>query len=65
MGIKLHIICFSSDRAANSVVFNFQASKHPEVLIKLMCEELKVRPEDILDFELCLADAVPSVSSIY
>lgn len=35
-----------------------QAEKHHPVLIKLLTDELHVAPEDILDFELCLADAV-------
>lgn len=35
-----------------------QADKHHPVLIKLLTEELKVAADDILDFELCLADAV-------
>jgi len=33
------------------------------VLVKLICDELNVTADDVLDFELCLADAVPSVSS--
>ena len=41
-----------------------QAAKHPQVLIKLLTDELKVGSEDILDFELCLADAQPSVSTV-
>ena len=32
------------------------------MLIKLLTDELKVSADDILDFELCLADAVPGVS---
>ena len=32
------------------------------MLVKLLCDELSVDPEQILDFELCLADAVPGVS---
>lgn len=35
-----------------------QAGKHHPVLIKLLTDELKVAADDILDFELCLADAV-------
>jgi aspartyl aminopeptidase len=37
-----------------------QASKHPRLLVKLLCDELKVSASEILDFELCLADATPS-----
>lgn len=36
-----------------------QSGKHHPVLIKLLTDELKVSADDILDFELCLADAVP------
>ena len=43
-------------------VFFLQVTKHHPVLIKLLCDELKVEPDNILDFELCLADAVPGVS---
>ena len=31
------------------------------MLMKLICDELNVGADDILDFELCLADAVPAV----
>jgi hypothetical protein len=40
----------------------FQPAKHPPLLMKLLSDELNVGSDDILDFELCLADAVPSVS---
>eukprot|EP00126_Sphaerothecum_destruens_P004809 Sdes_comp18390_c0_seq1m8217 len=33
---------------------------HHPLLIQLICEELKVSPSQIVDFELCLADCVPS-----
>ena len=39
-----------------------QCKKHSPVLMKLICDELNVGCDDILDFELCLADAVPAVS---
>lgn len=35
------------------------ADKHHPILIKLLTEELNISPESIVDFELCLADAVP------
>ncbi|XP_041371605.1 aspartyl aminopeptidase-like [Gigantopelta aegis] len=38
-----------------------QADKHHPALIKILCEELKINPEQILDFELCLADTQPAV----
>ncbi|XP_053739460.1 aspartyl aminopeptidase isoform X2 [Synchiropus splendidus] len=36
------------------------AEKHPAALVKLLCSELGVQPEDLLDFELCLADTQPA-----
>lgn len=36
-----------------------QNEKHHPVLIQLLSDELSVKKEDILDFELCLADYVP------
>lgn len=39
---------------ANSV------SKHPAVLVRLLCEELGVSPEHLMDFDLCLADTQPA-----
>lgn len=44
------------------VLFCYQASKHPPVLVQLLCDELKIQPEQMLDFELCLADTQPAVS---
>lgn len=38
-----------------------QASKHHPVLIKLLCDELHVEADQIMDFELCLADCQPAV----
>ena len=32
------------------------AGKHHTVLIELICNQLKCQPEDIVDFDLCLAD---------
>lgn len=45
-------------------LLTFQYVKHTSVLMKLLSEELNVGLDDILDFELCLADAVPSVSAV-
>ena len=41
-----------------------QNEKHHPVLIQLLSDELSVKKEDILDFELCLADYVPGVSQL-
>ncbi|KAM6958604.1 aspartyl aminopeptidase isoform 2-T2 [Tautogolabrus adspersus] len=35
------------------------AEKHHPVLVKVLCSELGVAPEALLDFELCLADTQP------
>uniref|UniRef100_A0A7N8XQ46 Aspartyl aminopeptidase n=1 Tax=Mastacembelus armatus TaxID=205130 RepID=A0A7N8XQ46_9TELE len=37
------------------------AEKHHPALVKLLCSELGVEPEALLDFELCLADTQPAV----
>ncbi|XP_037552600.1 aspartyl aminopeptidase isoform X2 [Nematolebias whitei] len=36
------------------------AEKHHPALVKVLCSELKVEPEVLLDFELCLADTQPA-----
>jgi len=38
-----------------------QASKHHPILVKLICDQLCIEPEQMLDFELSLADAAPAV----
>lgn len=43
-------------------VFAAQAEKHHPALVKLLCSELAVDPEALLDFELCLTDTQPAVS---
>ncbi|KAH9492411.1 hypothetical protein Btru_051043 [Bulinus truncatus] len=43
-----------------------QVSKHSPTLVKLLCQELEIEPEQMLDFELCLADTQPaSVGGAY
>ncbi|XP_046358777.2 aspartyl aminopeptidase-like isoform X2 [Haliotis rufescens] len=37
-----------------------QAEKHAPALVKLICEELNIKPDQMLDFELCLADTQPA-----
>lgn len=39
-----------------------QAEKHHPALVKVLCSELDVVPESLLDFELCLTDTQPAVS---
>ncbi len=43
-------------------IFTSQADKHQPALINLICEQLNTQPEQIMDFELCLADTQPAVS---
>lgn len=38
-----------------------QSDKHQPALIQLICEQLNVTAEQIMDFELCLADTQPGV----
>ncbi|XP_072020761.1 aspartyl aminopeptidase-like [Amphiura filiformis] len=37
-----------------------QADKHQPALINLICDQLNTKPEQIMDFELCLADTQPA-----
>uniref|UniRef100_A0A8C2XTF3 Aspartyl aminopeptidase n=1 Tax=Cyclopterus lumpus TaxID=8103 RepID=A0A8C2XTF3_CYCLU len=41
-------------------VVPLQAEKHHPALVKLLCSELGVEPEALLDFELCLVDTQPA-----
>jgi len=50
----------ANDSKEASAVKN-QASKHHPILVKLICDQLGVAPEQLMDFELCLADASPAV----
>ncbi|KAK2857624.1 hypothetical protein Q7C36_005543 [Tachysurus vachellii] len=47
----------SSSDACNAVS---TAEKHHPALVQLLCNELKVKPDVLLDFELCLADTQPA-----
>lgn len=55
-----------SEVTADLRVFRFlfhpQAEKHHPALVKVLCAELGVEPEALLDFELCLTDTQPAVS---
>ena len=37
-----------------------QAAKHHPILVKLICDQLGVAADQLMDFELCLADAAPA-----
>lgn len=41
-----------------------QAEKHHPALVQLLCNDLKVKSDVLLDFELCLADTQPAVSPL-
>uniref|UniRef100_A0A8C8CF04 aspartyl aminopeptidase n=1 Tax=Oncorhynchus tshawytscha TaxID=74940 RepID=A0A8C8CF04_ONCTS len=49
---ELETGCCSTGDACN-------AEKHHPALVKVLCSELDVQPEALLDFELCLADTQP------
>ena len=53
--------CYSYLHLSVCVCVCVQSDKHSPVLMALICDELKVAASDILDFELCITDAVPSV----
>ncbi|XP_078022088.1 aspartyl aminopeptidase isoform X2 [Epinephelus lanceolatus] len=54
---ELETGCASSGDAAAAAN---TAEKHHPALVKVLCTELGVKPEDLLDFELCLADTQPA-----
>uniref|UniRef100_A0A8D3DIV3 Aspartyl aminopeptidase n=1 Tax=Scophthalmus maximus TaxID=52904 RepID=A0A8D3DIV3_SCOMX len=51
---ELETGCASSGDASSA------AEKHHPALVKVLCSELDVEPEALLDFELCLADTQPA-----
>ena len=42
----------------------FQSDKHQPLLVQLLCEELQVKPEQLMDFDLHVADTQPAVSFV-
>lgn len=52
----------SNERCRVVSVVPPQAEKHHPALVKVLCSELAVEPEALLDFELCLTDTQPAVS---
>ncbi|XP_036838261.1 aspartyl aminopeptidase isoform X1 [Oncorhynchus mykiss] len=53
---ELETGCCSTGDACDATTF---AEKHHPALVKVLCSELDVQPEALLDFELCLADTQP------
>ncbi|XP_008293067.1 aspartyl aminopeptidase isoform X1 [Stegastes partitus] len=54
---ELETGCSSSGDASSAVS---TAEKHHPALVKVLCSELGVEPEALLDFELCLTDTQPA-----
>lgn len=52
----------SHDLRVLCLVLPLQAEKHHPALVRVLCAELGVEPEALLDFELCLTDTQPAVS---
>ncbi|XP_071826336.1 aspartyl aminopeptidase-like [Apostichopus japonicus] len=44
----------------NNNVTHLQEIKHHPLFVKLLCDELECKPEQIMDFELCLTDTQPA-----
>ncbi|KAL1022018.1 hypothetical protein UPYG_G00021150 [Umbra pygmaea] len=55
---ELETGCCSTAEACKATTF---AEKHQPALTNVLCSELGVQPEEVLDFELCLADTQPGV----
>ncbi|XP_062303403.1 aspartyl aminopeptidase isoform X1 [Osmerus eperlanus] len=55
---ELETGCASCGDACNATT---TVEKHHPALVKVLCSELGVQPEALLDFELCLADTQPGV----
>ncbi|CAL8238130.1 unnamed protein product, partial [Merluccius merluccius] len=49
-----------SAASGNAVAAKTTAEKHHPALVKLLCEELGVQADSLLDFELCLTDTQPA-----
>lgn len=44
----------------NKEALKEEKDKHQPLLVKLICDKLNIQPEQMLDFELCLADTQPA-----
>ena len=43
----------------------FQSDKHQPLLVQMLCDELNVSQNQLLDFDLHLADTQPAVSDFF
>lgn len=60
---ELETGCVSSGDACSATTC---AEKHQQALVKVLCSELDVTAEALLDFELCLADTQPgAIGGVY
>lgn len=60
---ELETGCTSSGDACNALT---TAEKHHPALIRVLCGELGVEPDAVMDFELCLADTQPgAIGGVY
>jgi len=50
----------SSESSGDDKVNRSQASKHSPTLVRQLCEKLSITPDQMMDFELCLADTQPA-----
>uniref|UniRef100_A0AAQ6AI21 Aspartyl aminopeptidase n=1 Tax=Amphiprion ocellaris TaxID=80972 RepID=A0AAQ6AI21_AMPOC len=57
---ELETGCTSSGDSVFLRLSSPQAEKHHPALVKVLCSELGVEPEALLDFELCLTDTQPA-----
>ena len=50
----------AADATPKEDAIKTQASKHHPILVKMICDQLALAPDQLLDFELSLADAAPA-----
>ena len=55
----------TDDEKSGESESQLQSDKHQPLLVQLLCEELKVKPEQLLDFDLHMADTQPAVRCLF